>query len=107
MVGLKDIEIQFYKFKRKVTIILKNNLESEYINNNGRPKAKQYLYSERIKASEKLRIDINLEEDPFKMLDAALLCIYCLTGDKSFYNQNRKKVIDYICNHNNYDNTSK
>lgn len=35
------------------------------------------------------------------MLDAALLCIYCLTGDKSFYNQNRKKVIDYICQQNN------
>ncbi|MGL5087588.1 MAG: hypothetical protein ACRC68_18025 [Clostridium sp.] len=87
--------------------MLDNNLQSKYIEINGRPKAKQYIYAERIKASENLRKDINLEEDPFKMLDAALLCIYCLTGDKSFYENNRKKVIEYICNHNNYDSNSK
>lgn len=81
--------------------MLDNNLESKYINITGKPKAKQYLYAERIKASEKLRIDINREEDPFKMLDAALLCISFLTGDKPFYNMNRKKVIDYICKQNN------
>lgn len=77
--------------------MLLNNLESKYIESTGRSKAKQYLYAERIKASEKIRIDINREEDPFKMLDAALLCIYFLTGDNQFYVQNRKKVIEFIC----------
>lgn len=77
------------------------NLESQYINITGEPKTYKDLSVERIKASEKIRIDINREEDPFKMLDAALLCISFLTGDKPFYNQNRKKVIDYICKLNN------
>lgn len=47
-----------------------------------RSKAKQYLYYDMIRRSEKLRIDINKEQDPFRMLDKALLCIYFLTGDE-------------------------
>lgn len=81
--------------------MLEINLESKYININGKPKTKEFINVERIKASEKIRIDINREEDPFKMLDAALLCISFLTGDKPFYNMNRKKIIDYICKQNN------
>lgn len=77
--------------------MLVNNLESKYIDFNNKKRAKQYLYADKIKASEKIRIDINREEDPFKMLDAALLCIYFLTGDNQFYIQNRKKVIEFIC----------
>lgn len=48
--------------------------------------------------SEKLRIDINKELDPVKMLDKALLCIYFLTGDKMFYKQNREKLVNIIAN---------
>ncbi|MGL5149077.1 MAG: hypothetical protein ACRC7N_00685 [Clostridium sp.] len=69
---------------------------AKYIKSDGRPKAKQYLYAERIKASEKLRIDINFEEDLFKMLDKSLLLIYIMTGDESFYKQNRDKLIKKI-----------
>ena len=45
-----------------------------------------------VKASEKVRIDINKEDDLLRMLDLSLLCIYFLTGDKSFYEQNRQKL---------------
>lgn len=38
---------------------MQNNLRAKYIERNG--KAKQYYYSEMIKASEKVRIDINKE----------------------------------------------
>lgn len=70
------------------------NLRANYIKRNG--KAKQYYYSEMIKASERVRIDINKEDDPLRMLDLSLLCIYFLTGDKSFYNYNRDKLINFI-----------
>jgi len=30
------------------------------------------------------------------MLDLSLLCIYFLTGDKLFYEQNRKKLINIV-----------
>lgn len=74
------------------------NLRANYIERNG--KAKQYYYSEMIKASEKVRVDINKEDDPLKMLDLSLLCIYFLTGDKSFYKQNRDKLIKFIAEYN-------
>ena len=77
---------------------IENNLRAKYIEHKG--KAKQYYYSEMIKASEKVRVDINKEDDPLKMLDLSLLCIYFLTGDKSFYKQNRDKLIKFIAEYN-------
>ena len=77
---------------------IENNLRAKYIEHKG--KAKQYYYSEMIKASEKVRVDINKEDDPLKMLDLSLLCIYFLTGDKSFYKQNRDKIIKFIAESN-------
>lgn len=74
------------------------NLRANYIERNG--KAKQYYYSEMVQASEKVRIDINKSGDPFEMLDLSLLCIYFLTGDKSFYKQNRDKLIKFIAEYN-------
>ena len=76
---------------------MQNNLRAKYIERNG--KAKQYYYSEMIKASEKVRIDVNEEDDPFEMLDLSLLCIYFLTGDKLFYEQNRQKLINIIASY--------
>ena len=73
---------------------MRKNLRANYIERNG--KAKQYYYPEMIKASEKVRIDINKEDDPLRMLDLSLLCIYFLTGDKLFYEQNRQKLINII-----------
>lgn len=49
-----------------------------------------------IQASEKVRVDINKSSDPVEMLDLSLLCIYFLTGDKSFYKYNRDKLIKFI-----------
>lgn len=77
---------------------IENNLRAKYIEHKG--KAKQYYYSEMIKASEKVRVDINKEDDPLKMLDLSLLCIYFLTGDKYFYKQNRDKIIKFIAEYN-------
>lgn len=74
--------------------MIENNLRANYIKRNG--KAKQYYYPEMIKASEKVRIDINKEDDPLRMLDLSLLCIYFLTGDEMFYKQNRDKLIKFI-----------
>lgn len=74
--------------------MIENNLRAKYIKRNG--KAKQYYYPEMIKASEKVRIDINKEDDPLRMLDLSLLCIYFLTGDEMFYKQNRDKLIKFI-----------
>lgn len=74
--------------------MIENNLRAKYIKRNG--KAKQYYYPEMIKASEKVRIDINKEDDPVRMLDLSLLCIYFLTGDEMFYKQNRDKLIKFI-----------
>lgn len=77
--------------------MLENNLRANYIKRNG--KAKQYYYPEMVKASEKVRIDINKEDDLLRMLDLSLLCIYFLTGDKSFYEQNRQKLINIIASY--------
>ena len=74
--------------------MLKQNLRANYIERNG--KAKQYYYYEMVQASEKVRIDINKSSDPFEMLDLSLLCIYFLTGDKLFYEQNRQKLINIV-----------
>lgn len=80
--------------KRKEKIKIDKNLRAKYIEYNG--KVKQNYYSEMIKASERVRVDINKEDDPLRMLDLSLLCIYFLTGDKSFYNYNRDKLINFI-----------
>lgn len=77
--------------------MIENNLRAKYIKRNG--KAKQYYYSEMVQASEKVRIDINKEDDPVRMLDLSLLCIYFLTGDKLFYEQNRQKLINIIASY--------
>lgn len=77
--------------------MLKQNLRANYIESNG--KAKQYYYYEMVQASEKVRIDINKSSDPFEMLDLSLLCIYFLTGDKLFYEQNRQKLINIIASY--------
>ena len=77
---------------------IETNLRAKYIERNG--KAKQYYYCEMVQASEKLRIDINKSSDLFEMLDLSLLCIYFLTGDKLFYEQNRDKLIKFIAEYN-------
>lgn len=86
--------------------MIENNLRANYIKRNG--KAKQYYYPEMVKASEKVRIDINKEDDLLRMLDLSLLCIYFLTGDKLFYEQNRQKLINIIASFDgekfNYEN---
>lgn len=74
--------------------MIDTNLRANYIKRNG--KLNKYYYSEMIKASERVRVDINKEDDPLRMLDLSLLCIYFLTGDKSFYNYNRDKLINFI-----------
>ena len=60
---------------------------------NGEPKSYEKLVIEYIKTSEKLRIDINKEKNLINMLDQCLLCIYLMTGDESFYNINRAKIL--------------
>lgn len=77
---------------------LENNLKAKYIECKGESKSLEQVLHERRLATEKIRIDINFEKDPFRMLDLALLCIYTMTGDWAFYQQNREKVINYICN---------
>lgn len=86
--------------------MIDKNLRANYIERNG--KAKQYYYSEMVQASEKVRIDINKSSDPFEMLELSLLCIYFLTGDTLFYEQNRQKLINIIASYDgekfNYEN---
>ena len=72
-----------------------NNLLSNYINNDGAAKSIDMYYSEKIKASEKIRIDITKETDPAKKLELALLCIYFLAGDVAFYNTNINQINKY------------
>ena len=69
-----------------------NNLLSNYIKNDGTEKSIDIYYTEKIKATEKIRIDITKETDPVKKLDLALLCIYFFTGDVAFYNTNTKQI---------------
>lgn len=87
---------------------MENNLRANYIVCDGSKKDIKTYYSEYIQASEKVRIDINKSSDPFEMLDLSLLCIYFLTGDKMFYEQNRNKLINIIASYDgerfNYEN---
>lgn len=76
--------------------MLVDNLRANYIKNNGEIKETSHFYAEMVQASEKIRIDITKSSDPFEMLDLSLLCIYFLTGDKLFYEQNRQKLINII-----------
>lgn len=75
--------------------ILVNNLENKYIkiNQDGKQRTLQEIFCDNIKISEKLRCDINKENDIYKMLDMALLCISLLASDKTFYRQNKEKLI--------------
>lgn len=88
--------------------MLVDNLRANYIKNNGEIKETSHFYAEKVQASEKVRIDINKSSDPFEMLDLSLLCIYFLTGDKLFYEQNRQKLINIIATFDgekfNYEN---
>lgn len=88
--------------------MLVDNLRANYIKNNGEIKETSHFYAEKVQASEKVRIDINKSGDPFEMLDLSLLCIYFLTGDKLFYEQNRQKLINIIATFDgekfNYEN---
>ena len=72
------------------------NLRAKYIECNGEMKERKDYYVQMIEASEKVRIDINKSNDPFEMLDMSLLCIYFITGDKLFYEQNRQKLINIL-----------
>lgn len=72
-------------------------LMSKYIKMDGTRKTYEQLRIEYIKASEVIRCDINKEEDIFRMLDMALLCIATMTNDMAFYKINREKVLSYIC----------
>lgn len=76
--------------------MLVDNLRANYIKNNGEIKETSHFYAEKVQASEKVRIDINRSNDLIQMLDLSLLCIYFLTGDKLFYEQNRQKIINII-----------
>lgn len=78
---------------------IENNSRANYINCDGSGKDIKTYYAEHVQASEKVRIDINKSNDPFEMLDLSLLCIYFLTGDKLFYEQNRKKLINIIASY--------
>lgn len=84
--------------------MLVDNLRANYIKNNGEIKETSHFYAEKVQASEKVRIDINRSNDLIQMLDLSLLCIYFLTGDKLFYEQNRQKIINIIAKYN-YKNT--
>lgn len=88
--------------------MLKQNSRSKYIVCDGHRKDIKTYYAEYVQASEKVRIDINKSENPFEMLDLSLLCIYFLTGDKLFYEQNRSKLINIIASYDgekfNYEN---
>ena len=87
---------------------MENNLRANYITCDGSRKDIKTYYSEKVQASEKVRIDINKSSDPFEMLDLSLLCIYFLTGDKLFYEQNRQNLINIIATFDgekfNYEN---
>lgn len=84
--------------------MLVDNLRANYIKNDGRAREAGRFYAEKVQASEKVRIDINRSNDLIQMLDLSLLCIYFLTGDKLFYEQNRQKIINIISKYN-YPNT--
>lgn len=78
--------------------MLVNNLGAKYIENNGVKKDIYIRYSEKLRASEKVRRDISLSNNPIEILDLSLLCIYLLTDDEAFYKTNRNKLIEFVCN---------
>ena len=80
---------------------LHNSLLSSYVPAEKRNNAKQYLYADLLKMSEKLRCEISLEEDPIIMLEKSLICIAALTNDYVFYNQNHQKLDKLISNSQN------
>lgn len=80
---------------------IESNLLSKYVPANRRNNAKQYLYADLLKMSEKLRCEISLEEDPLVMLEKSLICIAALTNDYVFYNQNHQKLDKLISNSQN------
>lgn len=57
------------------------------------------LMADNIKKSERLRVELNKGiangEDPLELLDKAILTISLMTGDKTFYKQNSKKIAEY------------
>lgn len=75
------------------------NKISNYVKYDGKEKEIYFKYSEHLKASEKVRRDINISNDPLEMLDLSLLCIYFLTDDIAFYETNRNKLIEFVCNY--------
>ena len=82
---------------------MKVNLRADYIPCDGSSKNINTYYADHVQASEKVRVDINRSNDLIQMLDLSLLCIYFLTGDKLFYEQNREKIINIIAEYN-YNN---
>lgn len=78
---------------------MKINARADYTVCDGSSKDIKTYYSEHVQVSEKVRININKSNDPFEMLDLSLLCIYFLTGDKLFYEQNRQKLIEIIASY--------
>jgi len=76
--------------------MVEDNLKGKYIIV-GKAKTYNQIMSDHIKASEKIRCDINKEQDPFKMLDLSLLCISTMTGDTVFYNHNKDKLVNIVC----------
>lgn len=76
--------------------MLDNNLKSKYIKATGEKITTDKYYTDMIKASEKVRRDIGLETDLYRMLDLSLLYIYFLTGDVAFYETNRNKLIEKV-----------
>lgn len=79
--------------------MLESNLMNNYLKLDGIKKDIYLKYSEKLKASEKVRRDINIASDPIQMLDLSLLCIYLLTDDEAFYKTNRNKLIEFVCNY--------
>lgn len=70
----------------------------KYIKNDGIKKSKQQMYAERIKATERIRIDINKSDNIFHIADLALLGMSLMLDDSTFYKENKDKLINIIAN---------
>lgn len=75
---------------------LSNNQISNYLIYDGEERTILQEYSRKIKASEKIRSEINLEDDPMVILDKSLLCISLILNDMTFYKFNKQKLKDYM-----------
>ena len=93
-----SIDLERFIWRKEKIRILENNLESNYIKADGIKKTYSEVVAQNIKVSEQLRCDIYKENDIFRMLDLALLCVSTMTGDRVFYKQNRKKLVNFMCN---------